>query len=177
MVLHFQRRRSVVKKRLFIGLVVGAMCVGLVGCGNSNAGSDDNGGSGVSTDAESENETKTEKASSEESTEKKGLSAVDTSVLTEKLPDMVSAFKSDVEAIIVGDDHVYYNVDPVTFDEVDAYISSCKDAGYTYNTNQGSDDTGCNYWAYDETGTYYLEINYSSVSNDVDIYLTDKSKK
>lgn len=170
------------KKRLFIGLVVGAMCVGLVGCGgdNNNAGSDGNGSSAsVSTESKSDTETdtETEEASSEESTEKKGLSSVDVSILTEKLPDMVSAFKSDVEAIIVGDDHVYYNVDPVTFDEVDAYISSCKDAGYTYNTDQGSDDTGCNYWAYDETGTYYLEINYSSVSNDVDIYLTDKSKQ
>lgn len=170
------------KKRLFIGLVVGTMCVGLVGCGgnSSNTGSDGNGSSAsVSTESESDTETdtETEEASSEESTEKKGLSSVDVSILTEKLPDMVSAFKSDVEAIIVGDDHVYYNVDPVTFDEVDAYISSCKDAGYTYNTDQGSDDTGCNYWAYDETGTYYLEINYSSVSNDVDIYLTDKSKQ
>lgn len=163
------------KKRLFIGLVVGAMCVGLVGCGgnSSNTGS----GSSESVSTEAESDTETEEASSEESTEKKGLSSVDMSILTEKLPDMVSAFKSDVEAIIVGDDHVYYNVDPVTFDEVDAYISSCKDAGYTYNTDQGSDDTGCNYWAYDETGTYYLEINYSSVSNDVDIYLTDKSKQ
>lgn len=171
------------KKRLFIGLVVGTMCVGLVGCGgnsgnSSNAGSDGNGSSAsVSTEAESESDTETEEASSEESTEKKGLSSVDISILTEKLPDMVSAFKSNVEAIIVEDDHVYYNVDPVTFDEVDAYISSCKDAGYAYNTDQGSDDTGCNYWAYDETGTYYLEINYSSVSNDVDIYLTDKSKQ
>lgn len=166
------------KKRLFIGLVVGAMCVGLVGCGgnSSNTGSDGN-GSSASVSTESESDTETEEASSEESTEKKGLSSVDISILTEKLPDMVSAFKSDVEAIIVEDDHVYYNVDPVTFDEVDAYISSCKDAGYTYNTDQGSDDTGCNYWAYDETGTYYLEINYSSVSNDVDIYLTDKSKQ
>lgn len=170
------------KKRLFMGLLVGAMCVGLVGCGgdSSNTGSDGNGSSAsVSTESKSDTETdtETEEASSEESTEKKGLSSVDISILTEKLPDMVSAFKSDVEAIIVGDDHVYYNVDPVTFDEVDAYISSCKDAGYTYNTDQGSDDTGCNYWAYDETGTYYLEINYSSVSNDVDIYLTDKSKQ
>lgn len=168
------------KRRLFIGLVVGAMCVGLVGCGgnSSNAGSESNGSSvSVSTESESDTDTETEEASSEESTEKMGLSSVDMSILTEKLPDMVSAFKSDVEAIIVGDDHVYYNVDPVTFDEVDAYISSCKDAGYIYNTDQGSDDTGCNYWAYDETGTYYLEINYSSVSNDVDIYLTDKSKQ
>ena len=165
------------KKRLFIGLLVGAMCVGLVGCGgdSSNAGSGSS--ESVGTEAESDTDTETEEASSEESTGKKRLSSVDMSILTEKLPDMVSAFKSDVEAIIVGDDHVYYNVDPVTFDEVDAYISSCKDAGYTYNTDQGSDDTGCNYWAYDETGTYYLEINYSSVSNDVDIYLTDKSKQ
>lgn len=167
------------KKRLFIGLLVGAMCVGLVGCGgdSNNAGSGSSASVSTESESETETDTETEEASSEESTEKKGLSAVDTSVLTEKLPDMVSAFKSDVEAIIVGDDHVYYNVDPVTFDEVDAYISSCKDAGYTYNTDQGSDDTGCNYWAYDETGTYYLEINYSSVSNDVDIYLTDKSKQ
>lgn len=166
------------KKRLFIGLVVGTMCVGLVGCGgNKDLDNDAGSGSSESVSTKSESDTETEEASSEESTEKKGLSAVDTSVLTEKLPDMVSAFKSDVEAIIVGDDHVYYNVDPVTFDEVDAYIASCKDAGYTYNADQGSDDTGCNYWAYDETGTYYLEINYSSVSNDVDIYLTDKSKQ
>lgn len=163
------------KKRLFIGLIVGTMCVGLVGCGGDSSNTGSESSESVSTEAESD--TETEEASSEESTEKKGLSSVDISILTEKLPDMVSAFKSDVEAIIVEDDHVYYNVDPVTFDEVDAYISSCKDAGYTYNTDQGSDDTGCNYWAYDETGTYYLEINYSSVSNDVDIYLTDKSKK
>lgn len=167
------------KKRLFIGLLVGAMCVGLVGCGgdNNNAGSGSSESVSTESESDTETDTETEEASSEESTEKKGLSSVDISILTEKLPDMVSAFKSDVEAIIVGDDHVYYNVDPVTFDEVDAYISSCKDAGYTYNTDQGSDDTGCNYWAYDETGTYYLEINYSSVSNDVDIYLTDKSKQ
>lgn len=167
------------KKRLFIGLVVGTMCVGLVGCGgnSSNTGSGSSESVSTETESDTETDTETEEASSEEITEKKGLSSVDISILTEKLPDMVSAFKSDVEAIIVGDDHVYYNVDPVTFDEVDAYISSCKDAGYTYNTDQGSDDTGCNYWAYDETGTYYLEINYSSVSNDVDIYLTDKSKQ
>ena len=169
------------KRRLFIGLVVGAMCVGLVGCGDNSSNAGSGSSESVSTEVESDTDTKTvtetEEASSEESTEKRGLSSVDMSILTETLPDMVSAFKSDIEAIIVGDDHVYYNVDPVTFDEVDAYISSCKDAGYTYNTDQGSDDTGCNYWAYDETGTYYLEINYSSVSNDVDIYLTDKSKQ
>ena len=121
------------KKRLFIGLVVGTMCVGLVGCGgnSSNTGSGSSESVSTETESDTETDTETEEASSEEITEKKGLSSVDISILTEKLPDMVSAFKSDVEAIIVGDDHVYYNVDPVTFDEVDAYISSCKDAGYT----------------------------------------------
>jgi len=157
------------KRRLFIGLVVGTMCVGLVGCGGNSSNAGSGSSESVSTESESDTETdtETEEASSEESTEKKGLSAVDTSVLTEKLPDMVSAFKSDVEAIIVGDDHVYYNVDPVTFDEVDAYIASCKDVGYTYNADQGSDDTGCNYWAYDETGAYYLEINKDCGSDPV----------
>ena len=112
------------------------MCVGLVGRGGNSSNAGSGSSESVSTEVESDTDTKTvtetEEASSEESTEKRGLSSVDMSILTEKLPDMVSEFKSDVEAVIVEDDHVYYNVDPVTFDEVDAYISSCKDAGYIY---------------------------------------------
>ena len=139
------------KKRLFIGLLVGAMCVGLVGCGgdSSNTGSDGNGSSAsVSTESESDTETdtETEEASSEESTEKKGLSSVDVSILTEKLPDMVSAFPDrEIKGVVVDDSYVRYGIDDVESDTFDAYVRLCQDAGYVSNTSQGSDDTGSHY--------------------------------
>lgn len=171
------------KKRLSIGLLVGAMCVGLVGCGgdSSNAGSDGNGSSAsVSTESKSDTETdtETEEASSEESTEKKGLSAVDTSVLTEKLPDMVSAFPDrEIKGVVVDDSYVRYGIDDVESDTFDAYVRLCQDAGYVSNTSQGSDDTGSHYWAYTEDGQYYLEIMYTTSDKHTSICLTDESKQ
>lgn len=166
------------KKRLFIGLLVGAMCVGLVGCG----GDSNNAGSGssesVSTESESDTDTETEEASSEESTEKKGLSAVDTSVLTEKLPDMVSAFPDrEIKGVVVDDSYVRYGIDDVESDTFDAYVRLCQDAGYVSNTSQGSDDTGSHYWAYTEDGQYYLEIMYTTSDKHASICLTDESKQ
>lgn len=168
------------KRRLFIGLVVGIMCVGLVGCGgnSSNAGSESS--ESVSTESESENETDTEneEVSSEESTEKKGLSAVDTSVLTEKLPDMVSAFPDrEIKGVVVDDSYVRYGIDDVESDTFDAYVKLCQDAGYVSNTSQGSDDTGSHYWAYTEDGQYYLEIMYTTSDKHASICLTDESKQ
>ena len=174
------------KRRLFIGLVVGTMCVGLVGCGgnSSNTGSDVNGSSAsVSTESESvstesESDTETEETSSEESTEKKGLSAVDTSVLTEKLPDMVSAFPDrEIKGVVVDDSYVRYGIDDVESDTFDAYVKLCQDAGYVSNTSQGYDDTGSHYWAYTEDGQYYLEIMYTTSDKHASICLTDESKQ
>ena len=169
------------KKRLFIGLLVGAMCVGLVGCGgNKDLGNDAGSGSSesVSTEVESETDTETEEASSEESTEKKGLSAVDTSVLTEKLPDMVSAFPDrEIKGVVVDDSYVRYGIDDVESDTFDAYVKLCQDAGYVSNTSQGSDDTGSHYWAYTEDGKYYLEIMYTTSDKHASICLTDESKQ
>lgn len=162
------------KKRLFIGLLVGAMCVGLVGCGGDSS----NAGSGSSESVSTEAESETEEASSEESTEKKGLSAVDTSVLTEKLPDMVSAFPDrEIKGVVVDDSYVRYGIDDVESDTFDAYVRLCQDAGYVSNTSQGSDDTGSHYWAYTEDGQYYLEIMYTTSDKHASICLTDESKQ
>lgn len=163
------------KKRLFIGLLVGAMCVGLVGCGgDKDLGNDAGSGSSESVSTESESE----EASSEESTEKKGLSAVDTSVLTEKLPDMVSAFPDrEIKGVVVDDSYVRYGIDDVESDTFDAYVRLCQDAGYVSNTSQGSDDTGSHYWAYTEDGQYYLEIMYTTSDKHASICLTDESKQ
>ncbi|OKZ93598.1 MAG: hypothetical protein BHW15_03655 [Coprococcus sp. CAG:131_42_139] len=165
------------KKRLFIGLLVGAMCVGLVGCGGDNDLGND-AGSGSSESVSTEAESETEEASSEESTEKKGLSAVDTSVLTEKLPDMVSAFPDrEIKGVVVDDSYVRYGIDDVESDTFDAYVRLCQDAGYVSNTSQGSDDTGSHYWAYTEDGQYYLEIMYTTSDKHASICLTDESKQ
>lgn len=165
------------KKRLFIGLLVGAMCIGLVGCGGDNDLGND-AGSGSSESVSTEAESETEEASSEESTEKKGLSAVDTSVLTEKLPDMVSAFPDrEIKGVVVDDSYVRYGIDDVESDTFDAYVRLCQDAGYVSNTSQGSDDTGSHYWAYTEDGQYYLEIMYTTSDKHASICLTDESKQ
>lgn len=165
------------KKRLFIGLLVGAMCVGLVGCGGDNDLGND-AGSGSSESVSTEAESETEEASSEESTEKKGLSAVDTSVLTEKLPDMVSAFPDrEIKGVVVDDSYVRYGIDDVESDTFDAYVRLCQDAGYVSNTSQGSDDTGSHYWAYTEDGQYYLEIMYTTSDKHASICLTDEPKQ
>lgn len=165
------------KKRLFIGLLVGAMCVGLVGCGGDNDLGND-AGSGSSESVSTEAESETEEASSEESTEKKGLSAVDVSILTEKLPDMVSAFPDrEIKGVVVDDSYVRYGIDDVESDTFDAYVRLCQDAGYVSNTSQGSDDTGSHYWAYTEDGQYYLEIMYTTSDKHASICLTDESKQ
>lgn len=168
------------KKRLFIGLLVGAMCVGLVGCGGNGSNAGSGSSESVSTESESDTETdtETEGASSEESTEKKGLSAVDVSILTEKLPDMVSAFPDrEIKGVVVDDSYVRYGIDDVESDTFDAYVRLCQDAGYVSNTSQGSDDTGSHYWAYTEDGQYYLEIMYTTSDKHASICLTDESKQ
>lgn len=170
------------KKRLFIGLVVGAMCVGLAGCGGNNSGSNSNigGSESISTEVGSESkiDTEIEEASSEENAEKKGLPAVDTPVLTEKLPDMVSAFPDrEIKGMVIEDSYVRYGVDDVESDEFDAYVKSCQDAGYVLKADQGSSDTGGSYFAYTEDGQYYITIIYSISYKHVTICLTDESKQ
>ena len=169
------------KKRLFIGLVVGAMCVGLVGCGgNSSAGSDDNGGSeSVSTEVESEVETdtETEEASSEESTlSNADMSKILLAGIGKMLPDPSEYFSGKLDGGDHGDSLIMW-IEDTTIDEFNAYMDKCKEAGFTKVENSGADDSGIMYWAYTEDGKYYLDLFYSTSDKTTEIQLDEVKEK
>lgn len=132
------------KKRLFIGLLVGAMCVGLVGCGgdNNNAGSGSS--EGVSTEAESED-----------------------SKISAMLPDINSMF-SDANVSIMFDrsDRYTANVVPASQDDYKAYNDKVS-AGNVF-TDRGkyvcADDGGSARYL-DADGRYELDISWDAKDN------------
>lgn len=135
------------KKRLFIGLLVGAMCVGLVGCGggSSNAGSDGNGSSAsVSTESESED-----------------------SKISAMLPDINSMF-SDANVSIMFDrsDRYTANVVPASQDDYKAYNDKVS-AGNVFTDREKyvcADDGGSARYL-DADGRYELDISWDAKDN------------
>lgn len=168
------------KRRLFIGLVVGIMCVGLVGCGgnSSNAGSDGNGSSAsVSTEAESESDTETEEASSEESTlSNADMSKILLTGIGKMLPDPSEYFSGKLDGGDHGDSLIMW-IEDTTVDEFNAYMDKCKDTGFTKVDNSGADESGIMYWAYTEDGKYYLDLFYSTSDKTTEIQLDEVKEK
>lgn len=169
------------KRRLFIGLVVGAMCVGLVGCGgNSSKGSDNNGGSeSVSTEVGSENETDTEneEVSSEESTlSNADMSKILLTGIGKMLPDPSEYFSGKLDGGDHGDSLIMW-IEDTTIDEFNAYMDKCKEAGFTKVDNSGADESGIMYWAYTEDGKYYLDLFYSTSDKTTEIQLDEVKEK
>lgn len=168
------------KKRLFIGLVIGAMCVGLVGCGDSKAASDSGKSSvSVSTEAESENETdtETEEASSEESTlSNADMSKILLTGIGKMLPDPSEYFSGKLDGGDHGDSLIMW-IEDTTIDEFNAYMDKCKEAGFTKVDNSGADDSGIMYWAYTEDGKYYLDLFYSTSNKTTEIQLDEVKEK
>ena len=166
------------KKRLFIGLLVGAMCVGLVGCGgNKDLDSDGSSGSseGISTEAESE--TETEEASSEESTlSNADMSKILLTGIGKMLPDPSEYFSGKLDGGDHGDSLIMW-IEDTTIDEFNAYMDKCKEAGFTKVDNSGADDSGIMYWAYTEDGKYYLDLFYSTSDKTTEIQLDEVKEK
>ena len=165
------------KKRLFIGLLVGAMCVGLVGCGgdSNNAGSDGN-GSSASVSTESESDTETEEASNEESTlSNADMSKILLTGIGKMLPDPSEYFSGKLDGGDHGDSLIMW-IEDTTIDEFNAYMDKCKEAGFTKVDNSGADESGIMYWAYTEDGKYYLDLFYSTSDKTTEIQL-DKVKE
>lgn len=163
------------KKRLFIGLLVGAMCVGLVGCGgdSNNAGS----GSSESVSTESESDTETEGASSEESTlSNADMSKILLTGIGKMLPDPSEYFSGKLDGGDHGDSLIMW-IEDTTIDEFNAYMDKCKDAGFTKVDNSGSDESGIMYWAYTEDGKYYLDLFYSTSDKTTEIQLDEVKEK
>lgn len=169
------------KRRLFIGLVVGAMCVGLVGCGGNSSNTDSESGQSVSTesgsDTDTETDTETEEASSEEST----LSNADMSKLLltgigKMLPDPSEYFSGKLDGGDHGDSIIMW-IEDTTIDEFNAYMDKCKEAGFTKVDNSGADESGIMYWAYTEDGKYYLDLFYSTNDKTTEIQLDEVKEK
>lgn len=166
------------KKRLFIGLLVGAMCVGLVGCGgdSSNTGSDGN-GSSASVSTESESDTETEEASSEESTlSNADMSKILLTGIGKMLPDPSEYFSGKLDGGDHGDSLIMW-IEDTTIDEFNAYMDKCKEAGFTKVDNSGADESGIMYWAYTEDGKYYLDLFYSTSDKTTEIQLDEVKEK
>lgn len=166
------------KKRLFIGLLVEAMCVGLVGCGgdSNNAGSDGN-GSSASVSTESESDTETEEASNEESTlSNADMSKILLTGIGKMLPDPSEYFSGKLDGGDHGDSLIMW-IEDTTIDEFNAYMDKCKEAGFTKVDNSGADESGIMYWAYTEDGKYYLDLFYSTSDKTTEIQLDEVKEK
>jgi len=127
------------KKRLFIGLLVGAMCVGLVGCGgdSSNAGS----GSSASVSTESES----------------GF------VMSSILPDAKDIFSDKSISIDRDSDTSYYaSISSATSDDFKKYDSALKSSIFTSMDTYGIDDNSGFARYYDSEHKYELDFGYDS---------------
>lgn len=167
------------KKRLFIGLLVGAMCVGLVGCGGNSSNTSSGSSESVSTEAESENETDTEneEVSSEESTlSNADMSKILLTGIGKMLPDPSEYFSGKLDGGDHGDSLIMW-IEDTTIDEFNAYMDKCKEAGFTKVDNSGADESGIMYWAYTEDGKYYLDLFYSTSDKTTEIQLDEVKEK
>lgn len=169
------------KRRLFIGLVVGIMCVGLVGCGGNSSNAGSGSSESVSTEAESESETDTDTETEEASSEESTLSNADMSkiLLTgigKMLPDPSEYFSGKLDGGDHGDSLIMW-IEDTTIDEFNAYMDKCKDAGFTKVDNSGADESGIIYWAYTEDGKYYLDLFYSTSDKTTEIQLDEVKEK
>lgn len=126
------------KKRLFIGLLVGAMCVGLVGCGDSS-----NAGSGSSESVSTEGES--------------GF------VMSSILPDAKDIFSDKSISIDRDSDTSYYaSISSATSDDFKKYDSALKSSIFTSMDTYGIDDNSGFARYYDSGHKYELDFGYDS---------------
>lgn len=169
------------KRRLFIGLVAGTMCVGLVGCGGNSSNAGSGSSESVSTEAESDTETDTDTETEEASSEESTLSNADMSkiLLTgigKMLPDPSEYFSGKLDGGDHGDSLIMW-IEDTTIDEFNAYMDKCKEAGFTKVDNSGADESGIMYWAYTEDGKYYLDLFFSTSDKTTEIQLDEVKEK
>lgn len=127
------------KKRLFIGLLVGAMCVGLVGCG----GDSNNAGSGSSESVSTESES--------------GF------VMSSILPDAKDIFSDKSISIDRDSDTSYYaSISSATSDDFKKYDSALKSGIFTSMDTYGIDDNSGFARYYDSEHKYELDFGYDS---------------
>ena len=132
------------KKRLFIGLVIGTMCVGLVGCGGNSSNAGSGSSESVSTESESED-----------------------SKISTMLPDINSMF-SDANVSIMFDraDRYTAYVTPASQDDYKAYNDEVSAIGvFTDREKYVCADDGGHARYHDADGKYELYISWDTKDN------------
>lgn len=132
------------KKRLFIGLLVGAMCVGLVGCGgdSSNTGSDGNGSSAsVSTESKSEGDQS----------------------MSDILPDIAELYSDKNVSILRNSETSYYaSLSSATVADFKTYINQLDGTIFTKQDTYSTTDSDAFARYYDADHKYQLNIGYDT---------------
>lgn len=126
------------KKRLFIGLVVGTMCVGLVGCGgNSSNTSSESNGSSVSSESDF--------------------------VMSSILPDIAEIYSDKNIFILRNSETSYYgSISSVTIEDFKTYINELDESIFTKQDSYSTTDKNAFARYYDKDHIYQLNVAYNS---------------
>lgn len=132
------------KKSLFIGLVVGTMCVGLVGCGG-NKDLDNDAGSGssesVSTEVESEGDQS----------------------MSDILPDIAELYSDKNVSILRNSETSYYaSLSSATVADFKTYINQLDGTIFTKQDTYSTTDSDAFARYYDADHKYQLNIGYDT---------------
>lgn len=129
------------KKRLFIGLLVGAMCVGLVGCGGNSSNTGSGSSESVSTDSESEGDQS----------------------MSDILPDIAELYSDKNVSILRNSETSYYaSLSSATVADFKTYINQLDGTIFTKQDTYSTTDSDAFARYYDADHKYQLNIGYDT---------------
>ena len=129
------------KKRLFIGLIVGTMCVGLVGCGGNSSNSSSGSSESVSTESESEGDQS----------------------ISDILPDIAELYSDKNVSILRNSETSYYaSLSSATVADFKTYINQLDETIFTKQDTYSTTDSDAFARYYDTDHKYQLNIGYDT---------------
>lgn len=129
------------KRRLFIGLVVGIMCVGLVGCGGNSSNAGSGSSESVSTEAESEGDQS----------------------MSDILPDIAELYSDKNVSILRNSETSYYaSLSSATVADFKTYINQLDGTIFTKQDTYSTTDSDAFARYYDADHKYQLNIGYDT---------------
>lgn len=129
------------KRRLFIGLVVGAMCVGLVGCGGNSSNTGSGSSESVSTESESEGDQS----------------------MSDILPDIAELYSNKNVSILRNSETSYYaSLSSATVADFKTYINQLDGNIFTNQDTYSTTDSDAFARYYDADHKYQLNIGYDT---------------
>lgn len=138
------------KKRLFIGLIVGTMCVGLVGCGGNSSNAGSGSSESVSTEAESEGDQS----------------------MSDILPDIAELYSDKNVSILRNSETSYYaSLSSATVADFKTYINQLDGTIFTKQDTYSTTDSDAFARYYDADHKYQLNIGYDT-QNDGEMVIT-----